>query len=145
MDRFTTKQLDETYHIYDLGIIHEINCCDENDKNWFSLYEGEAIDKLGQYEDTGLTPQEIEQMKARMPLHQWAGESPDKMSIFGVTVSKIMELAEAEKQKINYTEIAKKLWTYICIIDDEKATYEELADAIGLTDDELAYCRRLER
>lgn len=45
----------------------------------------------------------------------------------------------------NYTEIAKKLWTYICIIDDEKATYEELADAIGLTDEELAYCRRLEK
>lgn len=45
----------------------------------------------------------------------------------------------------NYTEIAKKLWTYICIIDDEKNTYEELADAIGLTDDELAFCRRLER
>ena len=47
--------------------------------------------------------------------------------------------------KIDYTEIAQKLWTYICIIDDEKGTYEELADAIGLTNDELAYCRRLER
>ena len=47
--------------------------------------------------------------------------------------------------KVDYTDIAKKLWTYICIIDDEKGTYEELADAIGLTDDELAYCRRLER
>lgn len=47
--------------------------------------------------------------------------------------------------KIDYTEIAKKLWTYICIIDDEKATYEELADTIGLTDDELPLCRRLER
>lgn len=43
-----------------------------------------------------------------------------------------------------YVEIAQKLWTYICIIDDTKATYEELADAIGLTDDELALCRRLE-
>lgn len=47
--------------------------------------------------------------------------------------------------KKNYTEIAKKLWTYICIIDDEKGTYEELADAIGLTDEELSFCRRLER
>ena len=44
----------------------------------------------------------------------------------------------------DYKGIAKKLWTYICIIDDEKATYEALADAIGLTADELAYCRRLE-
>lgn len=45
----------------------------------------------------------------------------------------------------DYKEIARKLWEYICIIDDEKGTYEELADAIRLTDDELAYCRRLER
>ena len=44
-----------------------------------------------------LTPQEIEQMKARMPLHQWAGESPEKMSIFGVPVKKIMEWVEAER------------------------------------------------
>lgn len=45
----------------------------------------------------------------------------------------------------DYRDIAQKLWTYICIIDDEKGTYEELADAIGLTNDELAFCRRLER
>lgn len=56
------------------------------------------MNRLAEYENTGLTPQDIEQMKARMPLHQWAGESPDKMSIFGVTVSKIMELAKAEKE-----------------------------------------------
>ena len=43
-----------------------------------------------------------------------------------------------------YVEIAQKLWTYIRIIDDTKTSYEELADAIGLTDDELALCRRLE-
>ena len=63
MDRFTIKQSDGTYHVYGLGIIQEISCCDENNKNWFSLYEGAAIDKLGQYEDVGLTPQEIAQMK----------------------------------------------------------------------------------
>jgi hypothetical protein len=57
-----------------------------------------VLERLAAYEDTGLTPQEIEQMKARMPLHQWAGESPEKMSIFGVPVSKIMELAKAEKE-----------------------------------------------
>ena len=43
-----------------------------------------------------------------------------------------------------YAKIAQKLWTYICIIDDTKVTYEELADAIQLTDDELALCRKLE-
>lgn len=58
----------------------------------------DAANLLAEYEDTGLTPQEIEQMKARMPLHKWAGESPEKMSIFGVSVKKIMEWAEAEKQ-----------------------------------------------
>ena len=58
----------------------------------------EILNKLADYEDTGLTPQEIEQMKARMPLHQWAGESIEKMSIFGVPVSRIIELTKAEKQ-----------------------------------------------
>jgi hypothetical protein len=58
----------------------------------------DAANLLAEYEDTGLTPQEIEQMKARMPLHKWAGESPEKMSIFGVSVKKIIEWAEAEKQ-----------------------------------------------
>lgn len=57
----------------------------------------DAANLLAEYEDTGLTPQEIEQMKARMPLHQWAGESPEKMSIFGVPVKKIMEWVEAER------------------------------------------------
>lgn len=56
------------------------------------------IKRLAEYEDTGLTPQDIEQMKARMPLHQWAGESPDKMSIFGVTVKEIMEWSETKKK-----------------------------------------------
>ena len=60
-------------------------------------------DKLAEYEDTGLTPQEIEQMKARMPLHQWAGESPDKMSIFGVSVAKIIELTKTYKQGLLVT------------------------------------------
>lgn len=55
------------------------------------------IKLLAEYEDTGLTPQEVEQMKARMPLHQWAGENPEKMSIFGVPVSRIIELTKADK------------------------------------------------
>lgn len=57
------------------------------------------LNRLADYEDTGLTPQEIEQMKARLPLKCWAGESPDKMSIFGVSVAKIIELTNAEKRK----------------------------------------------
>lgn len=69
-----------------------------SNENQFGM--NNAYYKLKEYEDTGLTPQEIEQMKAKMPLHQWAGESPDKMSIFGVSVAKIMELVEAEKNNI---------------------------------------------
>ena len=61
-------------------------------------YDYECFKRLAEYEDTGLTPQEIEQMKARMPLHQWAGESPEKMSIFGVSVAKIIELTDKEKK-----------------------------------------------
>lgn len=53
--------------------------------------------RLAKYEDTGLTPEEIEQMKARLPLHIWSKETPDKLSIFGVTVSRIMQLAEADR------------------------------------------------
>ena len=64
----------------------------------------EKLNLLAEYENTGLTPQEIEQMKARMPLRNWAGESPEKMSIFGVSVKKIMELVEAEKRKENNYE-----------------------------------------
>lgn len=79
---------------------------------------GKAIRKLAAYEDTGLTPQEIEQMKARMPLHQWAGESVDKISIFGVPVKKIIEWAEAEKNnRIVLNDIANQVedkMTYMC-------------------------------
>ena len=66
----------------------------------YPVVTNDFVRRLAEYEDTGLTPQEIEQMKARMPLHQWAGESPDKMSIFGVPVKKIMEWAEEEKHSI---------------------------------------------
>lgn len=98
MNRFTWKAPDGTYQIDDHKAVHKTLCYDENLKNPFDIYEGVAINKLGQYEDTGLTPQEIEQMKARMPLHQWAGECVDKMSIFGVPVKKIMEWAEVERR-----------------------------------------------
>ena len=64
----------------------------------YPMVTNDFIETLAVYEDTGLTPQEIEQMKARMPLHQWAGESADKMSIFGVAVSRLMELAKADKE-----------------------------------------------
>ena len=64
----------------------------------YPVVTNDFVRRLAKYEDTGLTPEEIEQMKARMPLHQWAGESPDKMSIFSVPVSKIVELVKAEKE-----------------------------------------------
>lgn len=45
-----------------------------------------AIEKLAEYEDVDLTPNEIEHMKARMQSHQLVGESTNKISIFGVPV-----------------------------------------------------------
>lgn len=60
-------------------------------------------------------------------------------------VARMVDELEEIPIEIDYREIAQKLWTYICIIDDEKGTYEELADSIGLTDEELPLCRRLER
>ena len=56
------------------------------------------------------------------------------------------QFGKMEWREMNdYKEIARKLWEYICIIDTERETYEELADAIGLSADELPLCRRLER
>lgn len=54
--------------------------------------------RLMAYEDTGLEPEKIEQMKARLPLHNWAEETPDKLSIFGATVAHIQELLKAERE-----------------------------------------------
>lgn len=56
-------------------------------------------------------------------------------------LDKIVDVPAVE----DYKEIAKKLWTYICIIDKEKVTYKELARAIGLSDDEFPLCMKLER
>lgn len=76
------------------------NLLEPSSENQFGM--NDAYYKLKEYEDTGLTPQEIEQMKARMPLHQWAGESPEKMSIFGVPVLKVIELTNEVKANENY-------------------------------------------
>lgn len=46
---------------------------------------------------------------------------------------------------MDYQEIVKKLWFYILEKDSEMGTYEELAEAIGLTPDELSFCRMLGR
>ena len=61
MDRFTWKAPDGTYQIDDYRAVHTTTCFDENFKNAFDIYEGKAIDKLGQYEDTGLTPEEFKE------------------------------------------------------------------------------------
>ena len=75
---------------------HYTSCFSEPDtcerKHEVQLYE-----RLKDYEGTGLEPEKIEQMKARLPLHNWAEETPDKLSIFGATVAHIQELLRAEK------------------------------------------------
>ena len=77
---------------------------------------------------------------SREPYYQHDGE--DYYVGIAEATGEIYSMPSANVE--DYKEIAKKLWTYICIIDDEKGTYEELADAIGLTDKELPMCRRLE-
>ena len=59
MDRFTWKAPDGTYQIEDHNGVHKTRCYDEDFKNQFCIYEGKAIDKLGQYEDLGFTPEDI--------------------------------------------------------------------------------------
>jgi hypothetical protein len=77
---------------------------------------------------------------SREPYYQHSGE--DYYVGMAVAIGEIASMSSASIE--DYKEIAKKLWTYICVIDNEKGTYEELADAIGLSDDELPLCRRLE-
>ena len=84
---------------------------------------------------------EILKKLSREPYYQHDGE--DYYVGIAEATGEIYSMPSVEVK--DYKEIAKKLWTYICIIDDEKGTYEELADAIGLSDDELPLCRRLER
>lgn len=59
MDRFTWKAPDGTYQIDNPNAAQRTTCYDENFKNPFVIYEGKAVDKLGQYEDIGATPDEL--------------------------------------------------------------------------------------
>lgn len=95
MDRLTIRLKDQHDNPTDSIILKPYMLYQEEDT------KKKILNRLADYEDTGLTPQEIEHMKARMPLHSWAGESADKISIFGVPVKKIMEWAEAEKALYN--------------------------------------------
>jgi hypothetical protein len=87
MDRFTKHCEDDSI---------ELNITDYGNPP-YPMVTNNFVRRLAEYEDTGLTPHEIERMKARMPLRVEAVESPDKMSIFGVSVAKIIELTNAEK------------------------------------------------
>ena len=59
MSRLTKKYHDGVTNIVDTFSIKEINWCDSTMRNWESAYTGEPIDKLAEYEDIGLTPDEI--------------------------------------------------------------------------------------
>lgn len=72
----------------------------------------QIYDRLKEYEDTGLPPEKIEHMKARLPLRVWLSETPEKMSIFGMTVAELIELSNLKKQERLY------------IADNEVKTYE---------------------
>ena len=108
MDRFTER-------LEDGGT--RLNIADYGEPP-YPVVTNDFIRRLAEYEDTGLTPQEIEQMKARMPLQQWAGESVDKMSIFGIPVKKIMKWAEEEKSSIrdlnNIANSVEEKMMYMC-------------------------------
>lgn len=77
----------------------------------------QIYDRLKEYEDTGLSPEKIEHMKARLPLRVWLSETPEKMSIFSCcTVARIMELAKADSQGLIITlpcKIGTPVWTIV--------------------------------
>ena len=64
-----------------------------------NCFNKQIYDRLKEYEDTGLPPEKIEYMKARLPLKIWLSETPEKMSIFGITVAELIELSNLKKQE----------------------------------------------
>lgn len=50
-ERFTVKQPNGEYSVFDIFSINEIVCHDENGRNSFTMYEGAVINKLGFIED----------------------------------------------------------------------------------------------
>ena len=64
-----------------------------------NCFNKQIYDRLKEYEDTGLPPEKIEHMKARLPLKIWLSETPEKMSIFGMTVAELIELSNLKKQE----------------------------------------------
>ena len=90
MDRFTWKAPDGTYQIDNPKAAHRTTCFDENFRNAFVIYEGAAIDRLGQYEDTGLTPEEITVLQRYHDLYTHEDAEASKY-VFG--------LIEADKKK----------------------------------------------
>jgi hypothetical protein len=61
MERLTKKIFDDgTIGLKNILDIEEINWSDADGKNKESTYCGKAIDRLAAYEDTGLTPEETE-------------------------------------------------------------------------------------
>lgn len=59
MERLTKKFIDGTTNIVNIFDIKQKNWCEINGRYANSAYTGEAIDKLSEYEDIGLTPEEI--------------------------------------------------------------------------------------
>lgn len=96
MDRLTYRLQDQCGNPTDSIILESYMKYDEEST------KKKILNRLAEYEETGLTPSDIEQMKARMPLHQWAGESSNKMSIFSIPVKTLMELAELKKARTTY-------------------------------------------
>lgn len=66
MERLTYKQFGK--NAVCIPTVDEMKWSDENGHNKESCYTGKAIDRLADYEDTGLTPEEIKTLKEQLDL-----------------------------------------------------------------------------
>ena len=91
MERLTKKFIDGVTNIVNIFDIKQKNWCEIDGRYANSAYTGEAIDKLSEYEDIGLTPEEIKYF----------------LKDFGISL--LMENRELNKQYMEDKEIISKM------------------------------------
>lgn len=112
MKRLTNRVFGDEAYIYDEYVKERPFTCENK-----NCYVGEAVEALAAYEDTGLTPEEVEALKAENKRLTERNEcfeeglNPDIALQFSDSVGKIIEKLEVlNQQKEEPTTAEKLLW-----------------------------------